>query len=90
MVDFSDKDGVGSWVESLHPDLGVAIAMRSALRVLPLIVGADRQPEFGAAVVFPVFRAVAFPWTTLAGVAPGDDANLNNSSGTIEGLAGAT
>ena len=66
MVDFSNRDEAGRWLEEQPREVAVAIVAREALRVLSLIVNArpGDAATFGSAIALSCFRAAAMAWVT--------------------------
>lgn len=62
-VDFSDYGAARGWFPLRKHGVSVLIAVRAALRGLPLIVHAQVYGDFRARVLLPTFRAVAVAWT---------------------------
>jgi hypothetical protein len=68
-VDFSNADELRRFLEAQPRQVGIALAARAALRVLPMIglpFGASLGNSESEAVVHSVFRAVAVAWTASA------------------------
>ena len=61
-VDFSDCEQAQEWFERQPPEVCIALAMRSALRVLPLIEAVRSIPDFAPRVALPVLRACFVAW----------------------------
>src|SRR5690242_19710225 len=61
-VDFSDREQVRTWFRHQPHKLCIALAMRSTLRVLPLIDAASNNQNFASRVALPVFRACSVAW----------------------------
>jgi hypothetical protein len=68
MIDFTDEQEVERWLEGKPREVGIALAARSALRVLPLIgfplagMAAGTLPIANARVIQSTFRALAVSW----------------------------
>jgi hypothetical protein len=66
MPAFTDISAVEGWLAGQPEQIRTSIAVRAALRVLPLIVDARRRlpaPAFLAEIALPVFRASTVAWT---------------------------
>src|SRR4051812_419845 len=65
-VDFSNHEQAREWFRFHSIEVRVALAMRSALRVLPLIVIARDKSDFAPHVGLSVFRACFVAWALAA------------------------
>jgi hypothetical protein len=61
-VNFSDRGQALAWFERQSHEACVALAVRSSLRVLPLIVAARGVTDFSPRVAFPILRACFVAW----------------------------
>ncbi len=67
LVDFQSRSDFWKWLEGKPREVAVALASRSALRVLPTVWKARNAPiesDFHAAFVLPVFRATGVAWSS--------------------------
>lgn len=63
MVEFKNRSQVEDWLGRQSGKAAVVLAARSALRALPIILGA-KQTDFTSTFVLPVFRAAVTAWAT--------------------------
>ncbi len=68
MAEFKNNGELEAWLEEQPHEVGVVIAARVALRVLPLLVyefsNGELEPDIVASeIVLPVFRAMTVPWS---------------------------
>jgi hypothetical protein len=62
LVDFKDQRELDAWLQTQPREVAVILAVRAALRVLPLVQEALRFGFKDIDIVLPVFRALAYSW----------------------------
>jgi hypothetical protein len=86
-VDFSDREQVQEWFRLRPREVIIALTMRSALRVLPLIGAAHNVRDFALHVALPALRVCFVTWATAEYPSEGD--RLRNPSAVSAAIAGA-
>src|SRR4051794_265649 len=61
-IDFSNFDEAREWFRRQPREVSVTLAIRSALRVLPLIETSRKSPYAAPHLALPVFRACFVAW----------------------------
>ena len=77
-ADFSSQQRAQRWLEGQPIGVAVTMAVRSALRVLPLLAYARSEDKFLDALVLPIFRAAAVAWAEAR--YPGRPAELHEAA----------
>ncbi|MGC2221225.1 MAG: hypothetical protein WA624_02090, partial [Methylocella sp.] len=73
LADLKNNDALRAWLRTQPREVSVALAARAALRVLPILLTAERK-GYMRDVVLPVFRAAAVAWA--AGKYPARETEL--------------
>lgn len=73
LANFKNNDELRAWLRTRPREVPVALAARAALRVLPIVLTAERK-GYMRDVVLPVFRAAAVAWA--AGKYPARETEL--------------
>ncbi len=73
LADLKNNDALRAWLRTQPREVSVALAARAALRVLPILLTAERK-GYMRDVVLPVFRAAAVAWA--AGKYPAHETEL--------------
>jgi hypothetical protein len=67
LAEFKNAEELKAWLETQPREVAVALAVRAALRVLPLLQSAQSlylESDFFADSLLPVFRATAVSWVS--------------------------
>ncbi|MGH6846713.1 MAG: hypothetical protein ACREC0_04520, partial [Methylocella sp.] len=86
MANFKNNDELRAWLRTQPREVAVALAARAALRVLPIVLTAERK-GYMRDVVLPVFRATAAAWA--AGKYPAHETELAAAAAAYAAYAAA-
>ncbi len=86
LADFKNNDALRAWLRTQPREVSVALAARAALRVLPILLTAERK-GYMRDVVLPVFRAAAVAWA--AGKYPAHETELAAAAAAYAAYAAA-
>ncbi len=86
LADLKNNDALRAWLRTQPREVSVALAARAALRVLPILLTAERK-GYMRDVVLPVFRAAAVAWA--AGKYPARETELAAAAAAYAAYAAA-